>query len=418
MMIPLPTAVLVALTALTQGPPAPAEDHLEVRALRVDDAGETVLAEDVDVAVFLLDRSGRSAAATTGDDGIAHVTIDRLDGVRYRAVVRQEDGLTFSSPPFSADSPIEERTVSILPTRQDATHVEVAEILTLASAHEGYVVFEQAFVFANAAPFVVQPDAPPGDAERWGLDIVLPEGADGIVVDAPTDRQFFQVGDSSVRYYGPIGPAGSVLDHRWHLVVRYSLERPGANHRFEQHLGMPVRNATVVTALETPFERNPRVDVSLMVPPCGSSVPEDVVCFEDFASTGGAFEVLGGVERRAIEGGRASGEAVLRFDTMGWPSPPRDIQWAVAVASIVVVVAGLGMWLSAARKEHHGPATGARAKRLEARRQHLLDQLLELRQTHEAGEIPQSEFELQDLALRARLDRVLKELLGEPERAA
>ncbi len=418
MMIPLPTAVLVALTALTQGPPAPAEDHLEVRALRVDDAGATVLAEDVDVAVFLLDRSGRSAAGTTGDDGIAHVSMERVEGVRYRAVVRQDDGLTFTSPPFTADSPIEQRTVSILPTRQDAAEVEIAELLTLASAHEGYVVFEQAFVFSNDAPFVVQPDAPPGDPERWGVDIVLPEGAEGIVVDAPTNREFFQVGDSSVRYYGPIGPAGSVLDHRWHLVVRYSLERPGAAHRFEQALGMPVRNATVVAALETPFERNPRVDISLMVPPCGASVPENIVCFEDFATTGGAFEVLGGVERRAIEGGRASGEAVLRFDTLGWPSPPRDVQWAVAIASVIVVIGGLGMWLAAGRREHHSPATGARAKRLEARREHLLDQLLDLRNAHEAGEIPQSEFELQDLALRARLERVLKELLGEPQRAA
>ena len=293
------------------------------------------------------------------------------------------------------------------PHDSDPSGIVVSSVVTIVRAHEDYLTFEQAWRFENSRPYIFTPRPDGSD----GLEIPLPVGAEGVHVFEPHNGA--TVGESSIGLLLPIGPPAAAQNRSYDLIFQFSLPNSSSRHRFAQELPFAVNNAVVVVPLETSFERYSTIDVELLVPLCEANTGADVVCFDSVDPEPG-WDPVADQDRRIARFGHGGPGSRLVFETRGWPTRSNTERIAIAVG--VVALFFVGAFVARGQRLKDGGVRVEASKRaLASERYQLIATLREVRHQYEKGLLPKSEYDLQDLVLRRKLQNIYIALGIEPD---
>lgn len=300
-----------------------------------------------------------------------------------------------------------------LDVRQELSGITANHLVTAVFVDEGALVFEQSWYLVTNQPylFLSHPSIAPG------LEIHVPDGATNVRVVNLAEGLNVSTEPTGVVHYGPIGPPGTLPDEQTRLVIQFVIESADSEYRFEQVMPTHVDDVTIVVPQTTMFHSDIELDVQLSVPPCETGSDDlRVVCFPD-PSTPGMAQVnpYPNIYNRIAGSGVGNAGSNLVFVTEGWPTPPTYSKTtATMFGAIVVVVSLLGLPLVKTRRKA-AAAEQPNRKQLNVEQRLLLRQLAVLKEAYEQGSLPLSEYSMNDLLLRYRLDEVYAELGLEPE---
>ena len=282
----------------------------------------------------------------------------------------------------------------------DPSIIVAANVVTIVKPHEDYLTFEQAWSFETNGASVY---APPDDPEE-GFEVYLPEGAEGVHVYEP--QRGATASDSSVRVRLPVGPSGSGRTGNYDLIYRFSLPNTSPSHRYEQRMSMPVLNSVVIVPQETTFQRFPTIEVELNVPLCESDSAANFVCYDSVESTP-VWDPVNDQDRRIARMGHGGSGSTLLFETAGWPAPNRTVPRVAAIGFVALFVLG-ALFAAGQRRNAKDSLFAAESSKatLESEKRRLLATLREVQRQFEHGLLPKSEYDLQDLVLRRKLENV------------
>lgn len=190
--------------------------------------------------------------ATTDEQGRAHFEDlpDDLDrqGLALRASTHF-GGLAFESQRFRPDA---RRDVE-LPV-YDQTHdfpgVRLTEKRVLVSPYEEYMIIDQFWTLQLEGDRAFDTTASP--AFEDGLPLELPYTAEGISAQGPGDHDIVE---NVVYYNGVLQP-----DRPTTIQIRFSMSVRTSEFTFEHEMDYPVEDLDVLAAVDTDFEKHPRLD--------------------------------------------------------------------------------------------------------------------------------------------------------------
>jgi hypothetical protein len=387
---------------------APGEEGESLLRVVVTRSGEEGVAGPApDLLVKLLGvRPGQGVVETleerTDEEGVAQFHVQQNSEVQYLPQV-EVSGFEFTADGILIPGQREEVTAQVPLVSSDSSVVRGVSVWILVEAYEDYLLVREEWLLSSGSSLYV-----PEEADNEGLRMILPEGAEGIHVITPTEG--VTVSDDSITISHPIGANGIVTEEsNGLLAIQFSLPNSNQDYLFEQIMPVAIDSLALLIPQRTQFPDLPVLDVSLGVPSCEDSSEAEVVCFPDPLSGLQDWDPIPHEPKRAVVGGRGEAGSVLLFETEGWPVEPK---WAMKVTGLLAVfLLFLFLWIwrrkptEIKRKMSHG-----QKQKLLQEKQTLLCELVRLRQVYETGQLSVSEFDLQDMVIRGRLNEVFGHL--------
>lgn len=394
--------------ALVEGEPTPAMPLV----VRVLDDDLPAARREVEVTVM---RGSHEVLLTeqaeTNADGEAHFELELVVGAEaFVELVPSPDlgdSRVFSDAIPLSGTDEQHVELNVQHTTADPHFVFVERMITLVAASEGFLEFQHVYMFATDNGQTYETDAGvPGSLLR----IELPEGANRVQVQAPgAEAQHL---DDFVHFAGRVLPAGSRSEMRPDLIVSYNVRHNNArSFTLEHPLSLDVQNASIVVRQTTQFERYPTLDVDLIVPICGEGSDDGLMCFAEITDEVTGVPMLDGQDVLVARGGVGSSGDVMRYTTVGWPSP-FPVRVLIAASAVVIsLLLGLLLIARELRRESGAEDQAERAiAGLLAQRDEIFAEAAALEEAFDEGELLERDYDRAREGLRQQLGVVFRRL--------
>ena len=380
--------------------------RLEVTVRRVGEDWKRAPA--VGVPVLVEARAGemviKKHTARTDESGVAVFEgLKQIAGSRYVPVVAYQE-VSYSGGVIEPKSKVERVSIDVFDKTYDDSNLQVTELMTTAQVSEGSVIFFQRWLFVNNAPQTFDPRGSMNPAYEEGLFIEMPKVArqTSAMLLTSSGRIEAKVVEDRVVFTEPVPPAGENQEPLT-VQVQFAVPLKSSELEFSQPMHYPTEGMRVIVSRSTQSTRMPELDLELNAP--GFTVGDN----RDMPGLRQDMKFL------VARGGHANPGGVLRFTIDGLPARSRQWAWVVIGLGLLVIVVGVGLW----RHEAHvlgESGRGLRVSALEQEREALYDQLADLEDRYDAGELSDYRYDLEAAQLRERLALVLHRLEQEGAR--
>lgn len=330
--------------------------------------------------------------AVTDADGLAVVSglPEGLETVGLALQASTNFGnLSFDTPYFTGQT---EQPVELVV--YDRTHelppIKVSRKRVVISPWEKHLVFDQFWTFEIDGDYAVDlARLIDPEAER-GVELRFPMVAKDLSFAGPGDHEVI---DNRIYWSHVLVPGRPVT-----VQVRFSQSAPGSSHTFEQTVDFPIDEVQVLAAVDTPFDRVPRLDDLVLRAP-GFEVGSDpsrlgIQARADYLVASG----------RSLEAGETY---ALRLDGLPFRNPRGG--WIALFGGLLIALFVAGFGIREHRKFRSRHSRRALLDALRRRRDAVYDELAEIERQLEHVDDEDFAFELEEeqILLRQRLALIL-----------
>jgi hypothetical protein len=384
--------------------------RLELSVRVVGDGGAKVplKSQGVQLEAFAGEARVKSYTATTDEQGVAvFEPLTAIPGVRYVPTVTHE-GVSSSGAAILPDEDVEKAEMSVFRKTYDDKGLLVTDLMTTVDLWEGFLVFSQTWSLVNTGGAAFDPNGNPNPAYKDGLVLRVPKTAQGVqaqIIKRRGDVSDARVLQEKVLVQESIPPQLPGQDPM-RVQIRYSIPLESKNFEYEQPLDFKVESMRVIVATTTQFEKVPRLSLTLDAPGFGEVGPSSLP------------NMKAGQEFLVARDGKGEPGGTLRFGISGYPVPDPIGAWAAFGAAFLILVGGVWLYRQEVARLEGGSARKVLLRALEQEREELFEDLRDLEESYDQGEVSDRRYDVEAAELRERLALVLRRLAHEERQDA
>ncbi len=301
-------------------------------------------------------------------------------------------GLAFESS-FAAPRAGEALELVLYDRTHELPEIRLSRKRVIVSLWEEYLVFDQFWTFEIDGDYAFDIAASPDPALERGLEMRFPMEVEGISFAGPGTHEVIQ---NRVYWNHVLVPGQPVT-----VQVRFSKSARGSSQAYEQIMDFPVDEIQLLAAVDTPFQRIPRVDDLVLRAP-GFEVGNDPGVLG--LQTQNDYLVASG---RSVDAGES-----YAFRLEGLPFRRPTGGWIALFGGLLMALLLAAFGAREHKRFHAARDTAAILRGLRARRDDLYEELALVEQELAQVEDEDLAFELEDerLIIRQRLTLILRKI--------
>jgi hypothetical protein len=311
-------------------------------------------------------------------------------GLQVYATTR-ENGLEFKSARQTPGDGIE-LTIEVYPQADDASSVRIKRLRTVVEPWEDFLVFTQFWQLTVDGNMAVDTSALSGEEYEKGLPLQLPHDAKGIHAFGPGETETVE---STVHWRGVLRPGETVS-----LRARFSISASSSTFVFRHSVDYPADEVQMVLPLVSDHDKVGRLSDASMAAKGFDKVEatRDVPGFrrdKDYLFARG----------KSLEAGDS-----YAVKLTGMPLERPVGPWVATGLGLLGILLVLAFAGRESVQLDDDETQSVAVETLQQEREELLDELADLEEAWEEGDISEVTYETESLRLRERLSLVMRKL--------